>query len=558
MRTVLFVVVLLPTLMVRTHPTPAGGQDLVVSLRNGPIRGDYLTVKGTERRVRQYLGVPFARAPVGPLRLAAPQSAEPWEGERNCTRQPPMCIQDPELLMNVSRIMSIYFTPPEVSEDCLYLNVYTPAEAKQGDKLPVMVWIHGGGLMMGSASQFDGSPMAAYENIVTVIIQYRLGILGFLSTGDEHARGNWGFLDQLAALRWVQENIEAFGGDPQTVTVAGESAGGISASILTLSPLAKGLFHRAIFQSGVATLGTYTSDQPLTHARIVANITGCDDSSSEEMVRCFRGKSKDELIAATKKMAIFLGAVVDDDFLPGTAEVLLSRKQVLQVPVLMGITNHEFGWILPQSFTPPGWEGGMNRDLVLTMLNMFNPSGMSSVNNLIADEYLKDAKTPEEVRDSFTEAMGDLLMTLPVVKAAGYHTDVGAPVFMYEFVYRADLHQNHRPGFVKADHADDIGFMFGGFFWNGHIKFTGNFSKEDERFCRTIMSYWASFVRTGSPNGPGLVSWPQYDRNKQDYMELGLTQTVKQKLRKDRIHFATVTLPQRLEQLEAAAPKYPN
>ncbi|GAA6224619.1 carboxylesterase 5A-like isoform X2 [Lates japonicus] len=478
MRTVLIMVYLLPVLTEVAQATP-GSDDLVVSLKDGRIRGEYVTVKGTERRVKQYLGIPFARPPVGPLRLAAPQDTEPWEGESDGTQQPPMCIQDPELIVNVSRTMSVQYTPPELSEDCLYLNVYTPAEATRGNKLPVMVWIHGGGLSMGAASQYDGSPLAAYENIVMVIIQYRLGILGFLSTGDEHAQGNWGFLDQLAALRWVKENIEAFGGDPQAVTVAGESAGGISASILTLSPQAKGLFQRAIFQSGVATLGTYTTSHPLSYAKIVANLTECDCSSTEELVQCMRGKSKEELIEATKKA--------------------------------------------------------------------------SSANSLIADEYLKEAKTPEEIRDGFTEIMGDLLMTLPVVKVAGYHLGVGVPVYMYEFVYRAEIHKHTRPSFVKADHADDVGFMFGGCFWNGRIKIIGNITKEDERLCRTMMAYWANFAGTGSPNGPGLVSWPQYSSQRQEYLELGLTQTVRQKLKKDRVHFATVTLPQKLEQLAAAA-----
>ncbi|XP_049928356.1 carboxylesterase 3 isoform X1 [Epinephelus moara] len=553
MRTALFIVHLLPALTAIAEATPAGSTDPVVSLKNGRIRGEYVTVKGTERRVKQYLGIPFAQPPVGPLRWAAPQDAQPWEGERDGTQQPPMCIQDPEIVVNVSKTMSMQYTPPELSEDCLYLNVYTSAEATKGDKLPVMVWIHGGGLSMGAASQYDGSPLAAYENIVMVIIQYRLGILGFLSTGDEHARGNWGFFDQLAALRWVHENIEAFGGDPQAVTVAGESAGGISASILTLSPQAEGLFQRAIFQSGVATLGTYTTSHPLAFAKIVANLTGCDRSSTEELVQCMRGKSKDELVDSTKKMKIYLGAVVDGVFLTDTAEELLKRKEVLKVPVMMGITNHEFGWILPQSFAPPGWEKGMSRESVLAVVNMFNPPGASFANNLIADEYLKDAKTPEEIRDAFTEIMGDLLMTLPVVKVAGYHSDAGVPVYMYEFVYRAEIHKHTRPSFVKADHADDVGFMFGGCFWNADIKIIGNISREDESLCRTMMSYWGAFARTGSPNGPGLISWPQYDRQKQEYMELGLTQTVRQKLKEDRVHFATVTLPQKLEQLAAAA-----
>ncbi|XP_008296828.1 pyrethroid hydrolase Ces2a-like [Stegastes partitus] len=321
----------------------------------------------------------------------------------------------------------------------------------------------------------------------------------------------------------------------------------------TLSPQAKGLFQRAIFQSGVATLGTYTSSEPLTYAKIVANLTDCSHSSTEEVVRCIKGKSKDQIVAATKKMKIFLGAVVDGEFLTDTAEELLKRKEVLKVPVMMGVTNHEFGWILPQSFAPPGWENGMSRESVLAVVNMFNPAGASSANNLIIDEYLKDAKTPEEIRDGFTEIIGDLLMTLPVVKVAGYHADAGAPVYMYEFVYRAQVHRDNRPSFVKADHADDVGFMFGACFWNGPLKILGNITTDDETLCRTMMSYWANFAHNGSPDGPGLVSWPQYDRQKQQYMELDLTSTVKQKLKERRVHFATVSLPERLQQLAAAA-----
>ncbi|XP_061532742.1 carboxylesterase 3 [Phycodurus eques] len=553
MRIILFIAYLLCPVAVKSQETQGGSIDPVVSLTNGKIRGEIVSVKGTEIKVKQFLGIPFARPPVRHLRLAAPRDAEAWEGERDGTRQPPMCIQDSDVVVNVSEVMSVEYTPPEVSEDCLYLNVYTQAEAKRGDKLPVMVWLHGGGLVMGAASQYDGAPLTAYENIVVVIVQYRLGILGFLGTGDEHLRGNWGFLDQLAALRWVQENIEAFGGDPQAVTIAGQSAGGISASILTLSPQAQGLFQRAIFQSGVATVGPYTSNHSSTLVKIVANLTGCDDSTSQELLQCLRGKSKEELVDATKKMKIYLGGVVDGVFLTDTAEELLKRKEVMPVPVLMGITNHEFGWILPQSFALPGWENGMTRDSVLAMVKMFNPEAASLANSLIVDEYLKTANTPVAIRDTFTELMGDLLMTLPVVKVADYHTDAGNPVYMYEFGYCAETYKDLRPRFVKADHGDDVSFVFGGCFWSGNVNIMGNITKGDEQHCLTIMKYWANFVRTGSPNGPGLVAWPQYDRQKQEYMELDMKQTVRQKLKRDRVHFATVTLPQKVKMLAAAA-----
>ncbi|XP_029908674.1 carboxylesterase 3 [Myripristis murdjan] len=553
MRTALSIVYLFPALTAIALAAPAGTEEPVVSVKNGRVRGAFVTVKGTEARAKQYLGIPFARPPVGPLRLAAPQDAEPWEGERDGTRQPPMCIQDKDIIVQVSDIMSIEYTPTELSEDCLYLNVYTPAAAVKGDKLPVLVWIHGGGLTAGAASWYDGAPLAVYENIVVVLIQYRLGILGFVSTGDEHAQGNWGFLDQIAALKWIQENIETFGGDPQSITIAGESAGGISASVLTLSPLAKGLFQRAIFQSGVATLGTYSKSQALSQSKIVANLTDCDCSTSEEMVQCLRGRTEEELTDATRQMKVYLGGVVDGVFLTDVAEELLKRKEVLKVPVMMGVTNHEFGWILPKTFAPPDWQNGMSRESVLDVMNLFNPEGVSSANPLIADEYLKDAKTPEEIRDGFTEILGDMLMTLPVVKVAGYHRDAGAPVYLYEFIHRPEIHKLTRPSFVKADHADDVGFMFGGCFWNEHVKIIGNITEEEKKFCKTMMAYWANFARTGSPNGPGLVHWPQYDEQRQEYMELGLTQTVRQTLKKERVNFATVTLPHKLASVAATA-----
>lgn len=543
---------LLSTFMFLALGAP-GTKGPVVFLKNGKVRGGYMTVKGTETRAVEYLGLPFARPPVGPLRLAAPQPAEAWEGERDGTRQPPMCIQDPALVSAVSQIVSVEITAPDVSEDCLYLNVYTPAGAVAGDKLPVMLWIHGGGLSMGAASQSDGAPLAAYENMVVVLIQYRLGILGFLSTGDEHAWGNWGFLDQIAALKWVQENIEAFGGNPHSVTIAGVSAGGISASILTLSPQAEGLFHRAIFQSGVATLGNYTSYYSFEQAKIVANLTGCEYTTTEQLVSCLRGKSEQELIDATKKMKVYLGGTVDGVFLTDVAEELLKRKEMLKVPVLLGLTNHEFGWILPHTFAPPGWQHGMSRETVLAVMNLFNPPGAASANSLIADEYLKEAKTPEDIRDGFTEIMGDLMMTIPVISVAGYHRDAGVPVYLYEFVHRPEVHNRTRPSFVKADHADEVGFMFGGCFWEGHIKIIGTISTEEDSLCRTMMSYWANFARTGSPNGPGLVQWPLYDGQKQQYMELGLKQTVKEKLKFERMNFVTVILPQKLRDLAAEA-----
>ncbi|XP_065139398.1 fatty acyl-CoA hydrolase precursor, medium chain-like [Paramisgurnus dabryanus] len=529
-----------------TAPTETDTEPVVV-LKHGSVRGQYLKVKGSDKVVEKYIGIPYAQPPIGPLRLAAPKPVEGWKGIRNATQHPAMCLQDIKMSEMVAKAMSLDFISPGVSEDCLYLNVYTPSQRSESEKLPVMVWIHGGGLVLGGAATYDGSSLAAYENIVVVVIQYRLGIFGFLSTGDQHAKGNWGFLDQIASLQWVQQNIESFGGDPQSVTIAGESAGGISTSLLTLSPMAKGLFHRAVFQSGVATLTVF--DNPLVSAKIVGNVTECDFKSTEQLVKCLKELTETQIINATIKHKGFLGATVDGEFLKDTAEELLKSKDFQKVPVLLGITNHEFGWLLPGAFAPPGWEKGMTREAVKAVLDLFNP--VPGANEIIIDRYLKDAKTPEDIRDAFTEMMGDVFMVIRVLKTADYHRDAGVPVYLYEFQHGPSLFKNLRPSFVKADHADDVGLVFGSCFWNDNPKVIGTPTEEENQLCRTVMAYWANFIRSGSPNGPGLVDWPVYDQSKK-YMNLGLKQSEGQDLKNDTLHFFNVELPQKLAALHTA------
>uniref|UniRef100_A0A9J8CIS8 Carboxylic ester hydrolase n=1 Tax=Cyprinus carpio carpio TaxID=630221 RepID=A0A9J8CIS8_CYPCA len=474
----------------------------VVVLKHGSIRGQYMKVKGSEKVVEQYLGIPFAQPPVGPLRLSAPSPVQGWEGIRNSTQHPFLCVQNLDWLSMMLKSM--------ITEYCL---------------------------LMSGACAFDGSPLVAYENIVVVVIQYRLGILGYFSTGDRNAQGNWGFLDQIAALQWVQQNIESFGGDPQSVTIAGESAGGISASFLTLSPMTMGLFQRAIFQSGVANTPSHSIKDPLMFAKMVANVTECDFSSNEVLTKCIKELTEEQLINATKKQHFLPGATLDGEFIKAQPEDLLKSKAFRKVPVLVGTTNHEFGWILPQALFSKDWVKGMEKKVVKQMLDIFNKDGTSGVNEIIAEEYLKTAKTPEDIRNAFTEMLGDFFMVIPSIRAASYYRDAGLPVYMYEFQHRPSIYKDLRPSFVKADHGDELVFVFGACFWDGHIK-VEMFTEEENQLCRTIMGYWANFIRTGSPNGPNLVNWPVYDKSNK-YMNLGLQQTEGQGLKMDKLRFFT-------------------
>ncbi|EGW11236.1 Liver carboxylesterase 2 [Cricetulus griseus] len=213
-----------------------------------------------------------------------------------------MCLQTDMLSLQVLKERKMTVSPISISEDCLYLNIYIPAHAHEGSNLPGMVWIHGGALVIGMASMNDGSILSAIEEIVIVCIQYRLGILGFFSTGDKHARGNWGYLDQVAALRWVQQNIAYFGGNPGRVTIFGGSAGGTSVSSLVMSPMSKGLFHGAIMQSGVALLPDLISDTSEMVYTIMANLSGCETKDSEALVHCLRDKTEAEILAINQML----------------------------------------------------------------------------------------------------------------------------------------------------------------------------------------------------------------------------------------------------------------
>ncbi|XP_004625959.1 cocaine esterase-like isoform X8 [Octodon degus] len=511
----------------------------------GQVRGSLVHVKGTNLEVHTFLGIPFAKPPLGPLRFAPPEAAEPWSGVRDASSHPAMCLQDASL-SSTEGMMVFKVTPLPIplSEDCLYLNIYTPAHAREGSTLPVMVWIHGGALTVGMASMYDGSILAASENVVVVIIQYRLGVLGFFSTGDQHASGNWGYLDQVAALRWVQQNIAHFGGNPDRVTIFGVSAGGTSVSSLVLSPMSRGLFHAAIMESGVALLPDLISNSSEGISMIVANLSGCGNADSEAMVRCLRGKSEEEIVAITKPFKV-IPAVVDGVFLPRHPEDLLASADFKPVPSIVGVNNDEYGYILPMLFDIPK---KMNRETLLTALQSTATKMMlpAEFGSLLMEEYMGDNEDPQTLQLQFHEMMADSMFVIPALKVAHFHRSRGT-VYFYEFRHPPSFLKNIRPPHVKADHADEVPFVFGYFLWGKKAEFT----EEEELLHRRMMKYWANFARNGNPNGEGLPHWPVLD-SEELYLQLDIEPTVGRALKASRLKFWTETLPQKIQELKGA------
>ncbi|KAG1938284.1 uncharacterized protein ces2b [Pimephales promelas] len=516
----------------------------VLQTKSGVLKGSHMKAKGKDTVVHSYLGIPFAKPPVGSLRFAPPQPAEKWFGVRDATKQPLMCLQDKQVVEDLMRNLSMKMEVPDAAEDCLYLNVYTPSKPGANDKLPVMVWIHGGGLSVASASMTEGHVLAAYQDVVVVLIQYRLGLLGFFSTGDEHAPGNYGLLDQVAALQWVQENIHSFGGDPGLVTIFGESAGGVSVSLHVLSPLSANLFHHAIAESGTAAMDGLMSPNPLVLAQAVGSVSGCDISSTKTIVDCVMQLTEEDILTIAKGHPEFrFGVTVDGQFLPKSAADLLQSHQFNKVPLITGITNDECGYMLPNFFSAPEWTDGMDIDQIMPFLTAFNPSLQDqSILELVLNEYLGTSPDRIKIRDGFREMIGDFMFNIPARKVANFHRDAGAPVYVYEFQHAPSLLQKKRPSFVGSDHGDELAFVFGLCFADGDIKLEGEVSKEENELCRSVMDYWGNFARTGSPNGPGLTSWPAFGAEA-EYLSIGLEHKPEKDLKGKHFHFITQTLP---------------
>ncbi|XP_040894048.1 cocaine esterase-like [Toxotes jaculatrix] len=517
----------------------------------GSLRGEYVSVKEKEAGVHAYLGVPYAKPPIGPaLRLAAPQPVEGWKGVRDATKQPPMCIQHKDIAIDMlDKLGGIVGEIPDISEDCLYLNIYTPANRAPNAKLPVMVWIHGGGFTLGSASMYDGSALAAHQDVVVVLIQYRLGVLGFLSTGDEHISGNFGMLDQVQALRWIQQHIHNFGGDPNLVTIFGESAGGVSVSLLLLSPLSDGLFHRAIAESGTAAVDLLVLNDPLPATQMVANVSGCSLESTENFTQCMRNLDIDTVVTIVKDEKLRLPINVDGHFLTKPVDELFRKHELLTVPFMTGVNNDEGGWLLPGFFAPPNWTEGMDREQVVNILSMFfqDPKD-AAIRDLVTDEYTGTGEDRVKNRNGFTELLGDLFFTIPAIKAANAHRDAGAPVYLYEYQHPPIFQQTKRPSFVKCDHGDEIFTVLGLCLTTTHVKLADACPEEEVQFSKTMMNYWANFARTGSPNGHGLVHWPKYGAE-EEYLAISLKEQITgQRLKKERFVFLAQTLPEKIRE----------
>jgi para-nitrobenzyl esterase len=491
--------------------TPALGELNLEGLRieSGLIKG---TTFGPDNEGKAFFNIPYAAPPVGDLRWRPPQPVKPWEGIRNCTERGCWCPQpsSPGLRRR---------TGPQ-SEDCLYLNIYTAAESDK-ERRPVMFWIHGGGHSIGSGNirTYSGDQLARKKGVVVVAINYRLGPLGYLAhpmlskESGQDVSGNYGNLDQIAALKWVRRNITAFGGDPNNITVFGESAGARSTSMLLVSPLAKGLFHRAIIQSGMglSIIGHLKKklNRPESFEEMgvrIAKELGCEGA---DVLACMRSKTPEEIIQATRpKAGLFgkgnkFGPVVDGYLWPDSIGYLYATGQHPDIPVMMGTNKDEGSYLIIPLKVKTVEEYNQ-------ILRLMSRGSEDHYNELVE---MFPAKSDDEVKSALNRLVTIATFHTAHRRAARLLSSHNkSKVYLYHFTRVAPIPRLKPLG---AFHGMEIFYAF------GNLGETLPFEETDYKLSETMMSYWTNFAKTGDPNGGNLPYWPAYSEEKDQHMELG-------------------------------------
>jgi para-nitrobenzyl esterase len=489
-----------------------GGGGLIAD----PIQTEFGPIAGIESDgVHVYKGIPYAAPPVGPLRWKPPQAPESWTDPRQTTTFGHACPQHENSVFSLS--------VGEQDEDCLYLNVWSPA-LRETDALPVMVWIHGGGFVSGSANLgaledrplYDGLPLARDRNVVVVTFNYRLGQLGFMAHPELSAEdpsnisGNYGLKDQIFALQWVRDNIRRFGGDPENVTVFGESAGAASVSILMTSPPATPLFQRAVAQSGAAPgLLRHCSEDTWLDSQETLGLEFAQQlgvTTQTGAVAELRAMSWEEILAADDMQIQTPGGTshkllcVDGHIIPEVPLAVFEAGGQSAAPLIIG-TNEDEGYLFAQAA-----QVSTIGELETLLSMVYTPQVVSELIDLY--DVQQDAEAGPAYAQILTD--GFICAARRMVRA---HAAAGNPAYLYHFTRALEWMQNRGMG---AYHGFEVAYVF------GTLPAQGGYTSADAALSEAMMGYWSRFGAHGDPSGGQAVDWPVYQQAGDRHLVLDL------------------------------------
>ena len=485
------------------HGAAADGP--LVTTKEGPVQGFI------KNGVAEFLGVPYAAPPVGNLRWRPPKNHAPWTAVLQTTAYAPICAQITTL--------GVFAGPANNNEDCLYLNVFTP-NLDSSARLPVIVWIHGGGNLDGETPGYDGSKLASDGKTVVVTLAYRLNLMGWLAhpaLDDEgHLFGNYGILDQQLVLKWVKRNIREFGGDPNNVTLGGQSAGAVDTEYNMVSPLASGLFHRGICESscGLGTLPTLASAEATGVAFAVA--AGCGSGTDSATAKCLRSltAAQVEALAGTESAAsqYVIGVMLDGAVIPIQPKDALTSGKFLHIPLINGAVEDEtnFGLAITEYFSGPPRVPPTAAQYIAHINTIYAPPTYpaGTAAKVLALYPLSAFATPQLAWDRSGTDSGNC-----GTRRADKVLASQIPLYVYEFDDQtAPFYFPKMPGFLSlAYHTSDIQYLFP--LWSGGPSppsIIHTLNKKQTDLSDQLVAAWTNFAWTGNPNGLGNFPWPRY------------------------------------------------
>ncbi|XP_062384277.1 neuroligin 4 X-linked a [Sardina pilchardus] len=506
--------------------TATAQQHPIVTTNYGKLRGQKTALPNEILGpVEQYLGIPYALPPTGERRFQPPEPPSSWSSIRNATQFAPVCPQFLEDRFLLNDMLPVWFTAnldtvvtyvQEQSEDCLYLNIYVPTED------------------------------------------------GFLSTGDQAAKGNYGLLDQIQALRWIKENIQAFKGDPKRVTIFGSGAGASCVSLLTLSHYSEDLFQKAIIQSGTALSSWAVNYQPAKYTRMLAEKVGCNMLDTIDLVECLQNKNYKELIEqyiTQAKYHIAFGPVIDGDVIPDDPQILMEQGEFLNYDIMLGVNQGE-GFKFVDGIVDSE-DGVSANDFDFAVSDFVDhlygyPEGKDTLRETIKFMYTDwaDKENPETRRKTLVALFTDHQWVAPAVATADLHAQYGSPTYFYAFYHHCQSEM--KPSWADSAHGDEVPYVFGIPMIGPTDLFNCNFSKNDVMLSAVVMTYWTNFAKTGDPNQPvpqdtkfihtkpnrfEEVAWSKYNPKDQLYLHIGLKPRVRDHYRATKVAFWLELVP---------------